>query len=370
MISAFGFLLLLGANQACSPVFFETGDKTNQKIEDGTPDDPVDPLEPVTPAEACYTDSFNQPTAKVGKLDILFVTDTSGSLDVERAAIADGIDSFVAGLSNDVDYNIAVMLGHGSRSSYKGKLYQQVATEPAVLTKSMGLTTIRTILKNKLTKVAVDTYSDGGEEGLYSLFQGVTTPALLTQSQTAGFFRPDAALAVVFISDENDICAVYPAGVTPVVDTNNNEVPSKALDCGGITPDTVYAKLKELKGDKPVLISSVIYVAGKPVPVGGENEIGYGYLEATQLSKGLSVYLGGTNTEIANGLGDIGKLADSQLTLILKHTLANTGTPSSVGVKVDGKDSLFNYDSVTREVNLLEPGGSGSLVDINYCIPQ
>ncbi|HEX4925226.1 MAG TPA: hypothetical protein VFV50_14125 [Bdellovibrionales bacterium] len=343
----------------CSPVAFSVTDRSGSNIE---------PVDPVDPTESCYTDQFRQPTQAVGKLDILFVTDTSGSLDTERAAVANGIDAFVAGLNNNVDYNIAVMLGHGSTSSYAGKLYQHAA-EPVVLTKAQGLAQIRADLRTKLSSPRGDGNSDGGEMNLYSVNRAVTDAALFAGSQAQGFFRNDAALAVVFVGDENDICAEYPAGVTPVPDPQGSEPVAKARDCGGITPLSVYNNLKAKKGMKPTLVSSIIYLPGQAYPMTDENEIGYGMLEATELSKGLKVNLAGTETQIANGLFDIGKLADSQLPLITKHTLSKPGTLTALEVRIDNQvETDFTFEAATREVHLNRPGSAGSSVAIRYCV--
>lgn len=354
-----GLALLSVVFLNCSPVMFSTVERSGNQI---------DPVDPVDPTESCYTDQFQQPTQSVGKLDILFVTDTSGSLDTERAAVANGIDAFVAGLSNNVDYNIAVMLGHGSTSAYAGRLYQHAA-EPVVLTKSQGLAQIRTDLRTKLSSPLNDGGSDGGEMNLYSLNRAVTDAATFAGSQSFGFFRSDAALAVVFVGDENDICAEYPAGVTPVPDPQGSEPAAKARDCGGISPLSVYNNLKAKKGVKPLLVSSIIYLPGQAYPMTDENEIGYGMLEATDLSKGLKVNLAGTETQIANGLFDIGKLADSQLTLITKHTLSKPGAVSALEVRVDNQiESDFMFDTATREVHLNRPGSAGSKVEIRFCV--
>ncbi|MEK6579130.1 MAG: hypothetical protein AABZ55_07875, partial [Bdellovibrionota bacterium] len=214
------------------------------------PPSPSIPL-PVLPPE-CFDDRFLQPEALIThNLDLLFVTDTSGSLDVERAGVAAGIDSFVAELPSTVDYQVAVMLAHGSRSSYSGRLWSGSSSFPKVSRSStMSLSTIRANLTYNLTHVASDTFSDGGEEGLYGLTQGLQGTQL-SESRSLGFFRPDAALAVVFISDENDICADYPAGVVPVPDPDNLEGPAKIRDCNGITPETVLAKITQFQGDRP-----------------------------------------------------------------------------------------------------------------------
>lgn len=152
------------------------------------------------PIGSCYLERYTQPIAPQSpKVDLLFVTDSSGSLDAEKTNLADGIDAFVAELPANTNYRIAVMLAHGSKSKYSGALFK-AKTEPTVLnSQSMSLATIRSNLKTKLLNTADDSYSDGGEEGLYSLNLAMD-PAPLAASQAKGFFRSDATLAVVFAS--------------------------------------------------------------------------------------------------------------------------------------------------------------------------
>src|SRR5690606_32134463 len=97
-------------------------------LQDPKPNAPAPVIEP-----QCFNERFIQPEAQTSrKIDILFVTDTSGSLDDERAAVADGIDAFVEALPAEVDYQIGVMLAHGSTSQYAGKLYH-ARNQPSVL---------------------------------------------------------------------------------------------------------------------------------------------------------------------------------------------------------------------------------------------
>src|SRR5690606_11712196 len=162
---------------------------------------------PVDVQSACFLERSVQPEAEITrKIDLLFVTDTSGSLDEERAGIAEGIDGFVAALPAEVDYQVGVVLGHSSKSSWSGRLYRK-DSDPLVLSSSeLSLSDIRKHLKRKLTRTAGDWYADGGEENFYSLWRALDDDRL-QESRAAGFFREDAALAVVFISDENEICS-------------------------------------------------------------------------------------------------------------------------------------------------------------------
>src|SRR5690606_1905164 len=135
---------------------------------------------------------------------ILFVPDTSGSLDVKRDQIANDLNRFVGKLPVDGDYRVGVMLGHGFKSETSGRLYRKTSAYPEVLrSDELSIETIQTELAARIRSPLEESQSDGGEMGMTSLLRGVTTK--LEENRSKGFFRDQAALAVVFISDENDL---------------------------------------------------------------------------------------------------------------------------------------------------------------------
>jgi hypothetical protein len=343
--------------------------------------------QPVTPPEGCYSQSFQQPEAQVTrKIDILFITDSSGSFNEERGAVADGIDSFVAALPPEVDYTVAVMLAHGSTSSYTGKLFQSSHLEPYVLaSSSLTLAEIRTKLHDKLNNPPSDHDSDGGEEGLYALNR-LFDDDRMALAQSQGFFRNDAAFVPIFLADENDICAVYPEGVTPVPDGDHLEIPAHARDCTRtipavmengvvispaytetISPELVAQKITAHQMGRPWNISGVVYNNLDTVPVGGENEYGYGYMDAITVGHGLSVDM--ASGDYAPGLSDIGHLATVQLNLVTDVILERTGVlVSSIHVYVDGVEKSFVWHPETNTVHLNDPGHALSTIEITYCL--
>ena len=325
----------------------------------------MDPSESTGPY--CYKQDYTQPDTGVQKLDLLFMTDTSGSLDDERSQIAQGIDSFVAHLPQDGDFRIGVMLGHGSKSNYTGKLYQSTRTEPYVLdSKALPMNTLRTHLKNKLTHVADDSYSDGGEEGVYSLNRALDADRL-SLSRTQGFFRTDAALAVVFISDENDICAVYPSGIIPVPDPEGMEASAKIRDCGNITSAGVLNRLKALQGDLPLVVAGIVYTDARTVPHIGENEVGYGYLDLIGLAHGITMDIG--MALFTQGLSDLGQFTAQKMKIKTDFILDRSGIePTTLAAQVDGKTVGFDYCEERNEITLTDGGQSRSSVEINYCL--
>ncbi len=321
----------------------------------------------------CGEETFHQPKASAQKsVDLLFVTDTSGSLDDERATVAAGIDRYVAGLGTDVDYRIGVLAAHSDASSYYGRLLK-AGSEPLVLdSTALTASEIRQHLERKLTKRADDGVSDGGELGLYSL-SGLLSGAGFSEARSAGFFRDSAALAVVFISDENDICAKYPAGVTPVPDPNGNEVKAFAKYCKGVNwHETVYGQLTQRQKDRALIIGAIIYTGDYPFSSVGENEIGYGYTDMVDLNRGQYIDL---KSDIGLGLEKLGNFTSIRLDLKDIFHLSGTGgvDADSIIVQVDGQrvpKNQIHYSSTDNSVAILDKtylGQAESRIDIHYC---
>lgn len=361
---------IIAGTLALSMAACEFDDETKQAIEESFQlgEQEIPEIPAINPDPECFNERFVQPEAEVSrKIDILFVTDTSGSLNQERAGIADGIDSFVEQLPSEVDYQIGVLLGHGSRSSYSGKLYASNKKESVVLRSSeMELAKIRSELSQKLTRVKSDRSSDGGEEGLYSLTQALKSENL-SKARAHGFFREDAALAVIYIADENDICARYPEGVVPVPDRDRLEGPAFKRDCSNVTEESVLQALKDHQGDQPLLVAGIVYNNLQTVPHGGENELGYGYLKHISLANGLTIDL--ADGRYDEGLAKIGTLASVKLRLIDEFTLARPEVDlDTLAVQVNGREVEFDFTKETNSVFLPEPGTALSVVDINYCL--
>ncbi len=316
--------------------------------------------------KTCYTDKFNQASELISqKTDILIVADTSGSLSEERAKIASEIKALVQEIPHSVDYQIAIMPAHGSRSSLTGKLWS-MSGEPLVLSANkMSVDQISTSLGKSFLNMKGDSYSDGGEEGLFSLSQGLSKNGIALARQQ-GFFRADAALAVLFVSDENDICYRYPEGLVRVPDPDKVEGPAFVRDCAQITPASVYSQLLSLQQDRPLLVSGVLYTNLSTIRKYGENELGYGYLDIIALNQGVKVDL--AQQSFHDGLKKIGELAHKRLQLKNRFELSHVQSidPKSLRVFIDGNQVKAEY--IDGGIQLIDQmGGSGSQIIANYC---
>lgn len=335
--------------------------------------DPPEHVAPDTarpdPGENCFAKTQHQPEAELTKnIDILFMVDTSGSLDIERSSIGEGVDAFVGALPADANVRIGVMLAHAG--TWSGKLYRYGTVGPYVLdTQSMSLADIRTVLRQRMQKVATENETDGGEVGLYSLSRALDADRM-AESRSLGFFREDAALAVVFVTDENDICARYPEGITPVYDPDRKEAPAFNKYCQNLTAESTYLKLREFQKERPLLVSGIVYFEESNIPASGENEIAYGILDIIRANNGLMVDLAGGR--FYEGLANIGSLVTKRLNLITEYPLDNKGQEideSTIAVEVDGSQVPFNFDSLVSEVHLTGYAGlENSEVYIGYCL--
>lgn len=333
---------------------------------------PTQPKEPEDTSEQkpnCETERYIQPQADiVKKLDLLFVVDTSGSMNSERKAIAQGIDAFVMELPSEVDLQVGVMYAHGEEKNNSGKL----VGSPAILSNSnLSIDQIRTHLTSRMNNPKTENSTDGGEVGMYAFLNSIANH--YQSNKTQGFYRDDAALAVVFVADENDICSLesYPAGITPVYDPEKKEWPAFHKYCEGVTPKAIVERVKQIKGSKPFLLSGIIYTGENSFPKSGENEIGYGYLETVNMANGILVDL--ASGKYSEGMREIGYMTYKKLNLITEFNLSQTGFEvNSLNVKVDGKEIGFHWEEALNQIQLDESdaGNEKSEILISYCFAE
>jgi alpha-tubulin suppressor-like RCC1 family protein len=320
----------------------------------------------------CFHDVYPASIGKkIAKIDIAIVVDTSGSMTNERLAIANQFDSFTKNLPEKADLRIAVILAHGDKTGHAGKLYQK-NTEPRVLnSKQHTIEEIKSALKTKLQNPATDNETDGGEVGLYSLVKSFDETEFAF-NQSHDFYREDAALSVLFIADEQDICAEYPAGVIPVVDPQKLEEKAYqkyCLDQNGenkFSAEKVFNVLKNKKGDQPVFVNGIVYNNLQTIPHVGENELAYGILELIEYARGQSIDLVGRKYE--KGLAKLGHKANSALSALQSFTLqTNKVDPATIEVFVKNNKVEFTYDAELNLVSLIQPRATNTVARLKYC---
>ncbi|MCT4642649.1 MAG: hypothetical protein N4A33_10185 [Bacteriovoracaceae bacterium] len=332
----------------------------------------------------CYEDYHKIESTNVNrKLDILIVPDTSGSIKQERSNIANGFHHLLNSLPDGVDYNIGVMLAHSPDGSQSGIMYQK-NNEPHVLKSSeLSVSQIKTYLDLKIFSPHQQGQTDGGEVGMLSLMEGLT-PAKLAASKMQGIFREDAALAIVFIADEQDICAKLPEGITAVVDRQNAEKKTFVKHCisddiswrdvivGGrdynylITPQMVVDKVRQIHGNRPLVIGGVLYDENSTIPTGNEDEVGYGYHDIINLVGGINIDLG--SGDYGDGLSRLGRLATS--TMDFENNFAVKSRyidPSTLQALVDNNQVSVYYDFELEKIFIDPNFDQLGTIKIDYC---
>lgn len=108
----------------------------------------------------------------------------------------------------------------------------------------MTLPAIRAALKRSLMNTSQDIFSGGGEEGLYSLQRVLTDAGRFGEARMAGFFRPDAAISFVFVSDEGrQYCKPFSDGTHPGARRRSTSCSATTKDC--VRPLVSFPSLNE-----------------------------------------------------------------------------------------------------------------------------
>ncbi len=146
------------------------------------------------------------------KVDILFVIDDSGSMSTHQSNLASNIDKFLVGLQANrfIDYHIGV-ISTSEEEAYAGGGTAPGAGRLTGTTKFIDKSTVRGVdilQKNML----IGTWGSSIERMFSPVKMALTSPAV--SGWNAGFYRPDAFLAVVMITDaeeQSDVDYGWPA---------------------------------------------------------------------------------------------------------------------------------------------------------------
>lgn len=145
------------------------------------------------------SDSFDQNITYNNKVDILWIVDNSSSMLKHQRNLSDQVPELVAKLNSlKMDYHMAVVTtSMGGTNPDGGKF---VGSPKYVTSKTPDLVNS---LKNRMI---VGEAGSNNERGLESMQASLSASYLANEGR--GFFREDALLVVIALSDENDKSAV------------------------------------------------------------------------------------------------------------------------------------------------------------------
>lgn len=185
--------------------------------------------DPVVDEPVVLVERFEQ--APHAQVDILFVVDNTGSMSEEQLALSEGFEAFVLAVE---DLSLAWQIGVVTTSLEPDEL-GILHGEPWIITPASGDPV-------GALEQAVDVGTDGADEaGLAAMVAALTDPDAVEANR--GFRRPEAALHVVVLSDDDDdsdaVLGSDPVGAALLV------LDAQAIDQG---PE---ARLSAVIGDVP-----------------------------------------------------------------------------------------------------------------------
>ena len=156
---------------------------------------------------ASESQEFGQKVTYNTQVDVLWMIDTSSSMDTYQNQLAPQMSLFVDAMNKTgLDYHMAVTTMDMSSSGAKGKFVAAAGT-PLVLTSQTP----------NLSQVLSQRIQLGGsgspvERGLEAMKASLSSPLASASGNNSGFLRKDALLVVIFLSNEDDQSATLDYG--------------------------------------------------------------------------------------------------------------------------------------------------------------
>ncbi|MFO0599002.1 MAG: hypothetical protein U0228_27080 [Myxococcaceae bacterium] len=228
-------------------------------------------------------DVFTQ--VPVRKVDILWVVDSSGSMAPKQARLAANFQGFINQLvlaNPPIDFHIAVTTTDTDDNNARGKLRSwtlgassenYIACTPmnGSVTCNTGAN-LNTVVTAFTQMSAVGINGSASERGLYGAYLALTDPLNITTPAFDRFVRPDAALYVVIVSDEDDSsCTPMTRQTTCTADPGCRCAPNVTLNGAGNYGSVEYFTrfLETYKGygnANAVTLAAIVATSTDPVP--------------------------------------------------------------------------------------------------------
>ncbi|MBI2520079.1 MAG: VWA domain-containing protein [Bdellovibrio sp.] len=273
-------------------------------------------------------DHYTQNAEQVGKVDILWVVDNSGSMGNEQDALARNFDAFINGfLTKGIDFRMAITTTDASRAARDGRLVGRILTSADALADEAAF-------KNDFkTFIKVGTGGSGIEQGLHS-----SLTFLAINGNT--FLRSDANLVIVYISDEEDQ-----------------------------SPESINALLAGIKGFKGTVAGVRAYSIVTTELIGNQWEtIGNRYMDISNQTAGIVSSIHEDFFQILTNMGD------SILDLLENFATSKNPISGSLNVSVNGsvQNQGWSFDSTARLVKFESDyvPAPGAQIEINYQVCQ
>ncbi len=307
-ILALGAVLLLVAASGCDEYTFtgmetqvDTFTQDGDDVSDFFTQDGVSQVDIFEQSGFHQVDAFSQKAS--AEVDILWVVDNSESMEEEQSNLAGNFDSFISFIDTSrINYHIGVVSTDMDDPAHSGRLQGA----PKVIDNDTPNPQAAFA-----ANVQVGISGGGNEMGLFAAHEALSEPLISDPASNAGFLRPTASLAIIFVSDEDD------------------------KSFGDVEYFIrFFGTLKGIGNERKVIISAIV----GPVPDGcsgadGMARSGDRYHELVQA-------LGETTASICSNAfaDDLQQLGLTVASLSRKFELSRDPDPDTVVVRVDAHD--------------------------------
>ena len=281
------------------------------------------------------TDVFEQPIN--GETDILFAVDWSCSMWDDVANVESNFGTFVTTLAAmDAAYHVAVITEDDGCVNYPAGTQPYIDNTMSVTDQE---TVFSTMLCEQYSGVYCNSYGSNTERAFMLLEAGLKTANIQTGGCNDGFYREDATLSLVGVSDEPE---------------------------QSVNPYTYYVSLfQSMKDDSDDV---VMHAIGGDYPTGcGSNQAYTGFYEATVATGGL--FLSICATDFGSHLEALAEGSAADLT---SFELTDIPVPETLEVTVNGIPTTvgWSYNAVDNSIDFDEdyvPEG-GSTIQVYYAL--
>jgi hypothetical protein len=281
-------------------------------------------------AEGLTSDRFIQEAAPV---DVLWVIDNSGSMAQEQARVAAAITSFFTWFTTlNLDYHMGIITTDVVNPIYSGRL----VGAPAYIDGATANAEVELA-----EAIAVGTEDMGDESGLAAVELALSEPVMSLEN--AGFLRPGANLAIIFLSDEPEFSAPDSAHYIAFLQT--------------LKPDPTDILVSAIVGDLTTGCSNVCDESPQDAQPGDK------YLDVVTAFSGVFGSI--CTCDLAPTLDQIGM---ETTRYIRSFTLSDVPTdPLNIAVYVDGEPSTdWTWVAPTNEIVFTTPPINGTEVIVRY----
>ncbi|MDP2315139.1 MAG: choice-of-anchor D domain-containing protein [Pseudomonadota bacterium] len=281
-------------------------------------------------SEGLISDRFTQSAAPV---DVLWVIDNSGSMAQEQTRVASAITSFFSWFTTlNLDYHMGVITTDVVNPLYSGRL---VGLPAYIDENTVGA-------ESELAEaIAVGTEDMGDESGLAAVELALSAPVVSTEN--AGFLRPDAHLAIIFLSDEPEFSVPDSAHYIEFLKT--------------LKADPADILVSAIVGDQATGCSNTCAEGPQDAQPGDK------YLEVVSAFSGVFGSI--CTCDLAPTLDEIGL---ETTRYVRSFRLSEVPTdPAAIAVYVEGEPNLdWSWIEATNEIVFTTPPLNGSEIIVRY----